>query len=210
MNPENKIREVVDLCADCDICRYLMETTCLLFPELYRLFDRETETGVKITAGELRRLVDLCNFCAVCPCPNIRADIMQAKTAFIDRDGLKPAIRILENVDRIGKLCGAYPQLVNALFPNKRVGNLLKTAAGIHNKRDIPLLPKENFVKWAKRHGLQKKRENGRKRKAAYFSGCSGRHFFPDVARAAVEVLRYNGIDVYYPEQQCIMNRLSS
>ena len=28
MNPEDKIREVVDLFADCDICRYLMETTC--------------------------------------------------------------------------------------------------------------------------------------------------------------------------------------
>lgn len=108
MNPEGKIRQVVDRCADCDICRYLMETTCHLFPELYRLFDREVEAGEKITSEDLRHLVDLYNFCVVCPCPNIRADIMQAKTAFIDRDGLKFSIRILEDVERIGRFCGAY------------------------------------------------------------------------------------------------------
>ena len=59
--PERKIRKVVDACADCDICRYLMETTCLLFPKLYRLYDREVEDEEKVTAEELRRLVDLCN-----------------------------------------------------------------------------------------------------------------------------------------------------
>ena len=37
INPEEKIREVVDACADCDICRSLMDSTCLVFPELYRL-----------------------------------------------------------------------------------------------------------------------------------------------------------------------------
>jgi hypothetical protein len=45
--PERKIRKVVDACADCDICRYLMETTCLLFPELYRLYDRKVEDEEK-------------------------------------------------------------------------------------------------------------------------------------------------------------------
>jgi len=160
MNPEGKIRQVVDRCADCDICRYLMETTCHLFPELYRLFDREVEAGEKITSEDLRHLVDLCNFCAVCPCPNIRADIMQAKTAFIDRDGLKFSIRILEDVERIGRFCGAYPKLINVLFQSKRIGGLLKEAAGIHKKRNIPLFPKENFVKWVNRQQLKKKFED--------------------------------------------------
>ena len=203
MNPEDKIREVVDHCADCDICRYLMETTCHLFPELYRLFDREVDTGEKITTEELRHLVDLCNFCAICPCPNIRADIMQAKTAFIDREGLKLDIRILEDVDRIGKLCGAYPQLANALVQNKQAGSLLKKALGIHKKRNMPRFPKENFVKWAHRQQLNQTINNGQKRKVAYFTGCTGRHIFPDVAKAVVEVFQHNEIDVHTPEQRC-------
>lgn len=203
MNPESKIRDVVDLCGDCDICRYLMEATCHFFPELYSLFDREVKAGGKITAEELRRLVDLCNFCAVCPCPNVRADIMQAKTAFIDRDGLKVGVRVIEDVERIGKWCGAFPQLTNFLFQSKRMGSVLKAAAGIHTKRRLPRFPKESFQEWARRQNLNDRHRRKQKRKVAYFSGCTGRYFFPDVAKAAVAVFQHNGIDVYCPEQAC-------
>jgi glycerol-3-phosphate dehydrogenase subunit C len=202
-DPESKIRKVVDACADCDICRYLMDTTCFLFPELYRLYDKELETGQKITPQELRNLVDLCNFCAVCPCQNIRTDIMTAKTAFIDRDGLRFGVRIIADVERIGRLCGAYPQLANFLFQNKLTGSFLKEMAGIHQERKIPRFPKENFPTWVQRENLHTKPSKKQKRKVAYFAGCTGRYFFPEVSRAAVEVFKNNGIEVYYPEQQC-------
>jgi len=60
IEPEKKARKVVDECADCDICRFLMDSDCLLFPEQYRLYDKEVQTGEKITAQELKNLVDLC------------------------------------------------------------------------------------------------------------------------------------------------------
>ena len=40
-------------------------------------------------------------------------------------------------------------------------------------------------------------------RKVAYFAGCTARYLFPEVPRAAVDVLQHNGITVYYPEQIC-------
>jgi len=201
--PENMIREVVDACADCDVCRHLMDTSCLLFPELYRLIDREMETGEKIRAKELRNLVDLCNFCALCPCPNIRADIIKAKTRFIDRDGLKLSIRTLENVERIGDLCGAYPQLANLLFQGRLTGGIVKESLGIHRQRSIPAFPAENFPAWAGKQKLHIKGQETLKKKVAYFAGCTGRYLFPDVPRAAVEILKHNGIEVFYPRQQC-------
>ena len=79
IEPENTARMVVDACSDCDVCRFLMDSDCLMFPELYRLYDQEMQTGKKITSNELRQLIDRCNFCALCPCPNIRADIIKAK-----------------------------------------------------------------------------------------------------------------------------------
>jgi glycerol-3-phosphate dehydrogenase subunit C len=103
IEPENTARMVVDACSDCDVCRFLMDSDCLMFPELYRLYDKEIETGKKIRSDELRKLVDLCNFCALCPCPNIRADIIKAKTQFIERDGLKFGVRTLEDVERVGR-----------------------------------------------------------------------------------------------------------
>ena len=203
IEPENTARMVVDACSDCDVCRFLMDTDCLMFPELYRLYDKEIETGQKITSKELRKLVDLCNFCALCPCPNIRADIIKAKTQFIDRDGLKFGVRTLEDVERVGKLCGMVPQLTNLLFQNKLTGELLKSATGIHQERQIPLFPVENFPQWAKKHNLNTQPKKQSHRKIAYFAGCTANYLFPDVPKAVVQVLKHNGFEVYYPEQKC-------
>jgi len=92
---------VLDACADCDVCRFLMDTSCPFFPELYRLYDRELERGEKTTSQELRQLADLCNFCGQCPCQNIRTGTIEAKTLFIERDGLKFGVRMIEDVERV-------------------------------------------------------------------------------------------------------------
>jgi len=201
--PENTARMVLDACSDCDVCRFLMDSDCLMFPELYRLNDKESETGEKITSDELRNLVDLCNFCALCPCPNIRADIIKAKTQFIERDGLKFGVRTLEDVERVGKLCGMFPRLTNFLFQHKLTGELVKSATGIHSERRIPEFPQGNFPQWAKKHHLNTQPKKQPSRKIAYFAGCTANYLFPEVPKAVVEVFQHNGFEVYYPEQKC-------
>ena len=99
--PEKAARAVLEACADCDVCRFLMDTSCPFFPELYRLYDREWEGGEKATSQELRQLVELCSFCGQCPCPNIRTGTIEAKTLFIERDGLKFGVRMIEDVERV-------------------------------------------------------------------------------------------------------------
>jgi glycerol-3-phosphate dehydrogenase subunit C len=178
------------------------DTPCLVFPELYRLYDKEAAKSGSITPNELRGLVELCNFCALCPCPNIRADIMKAKHAFVRREGLKPSIRLLEDVERVAKICGAYPRLANLLFQSKWTGSLLKDVAGIHADRKVPSFPEESFPSWARARGLHVLKE-GSHRKVAFFAGCTGQYLFPDVPRAAVEVLEHNSVTVYVPEQKC-------
>ena len=202
-NAEHLMRKVVDACTDCHCCRYIMDTSCLFFPEIYKLWDREKETGEQITSQELRHLADLCNYCALCPCPNIREDIITAKTLFIDRDGLDSHIRTLEDVERVGKLCGAIPRLSNFFLQSKYTSSLIKRFAGINPKRKLPIFPKENFPTWAKRRKLDEKSQTNKKRKVAYFAGCTARYLFPDVPKAAIDILKRNHITVYYPEQNC-------
>ena len=202
-NAERLMRKVVDACADCDICRYLLDENCHFFPTMYSLWDREKETGETITRQELRALADLCNYCALCPCPNIREDIIVAKTAFVDRDGLSPTIRMLEDVARVGKMCGAIPWLANAMLQGKFTGRFVKKCAGIHADRKIPSIPREDFPAWAKRCGLQKRASAKHRAKVVYFAGCTARYLFPDVARSAVDVLQRNDIAVHCPEQHC-------
>jgi len=201
--PEKMARKFVEDCADCDICRYLMaDTSCPVFPELYKLYDREADKHGKITDQELKHLIELCNFCGLCPCPNIRSDIIKAKHAFVGRDGLKCSIRLLEDVERLARVCGAYPRLTNMLLGKEHTGEFLKKLTGIHPQRIMPTFPDENFPTWAKKQRLHSVRAAG-KRRVAFFAGCTGQYLFPEVPKAAVEVLHRNGIEVYYPEQKC-------
>jgi glycerol-3-phosphate dehydrogenase subunit C len=201
--PEDLARVAVHLCTDCDQCRDLVgEASCPFFPELFRLHDREADGGSPIDPAELKKLIDLCNMCGLCPCPNVRAAIRSAKDAFIARDGLKWSIRILEDVRLVGQICGAYPWLANLLVENERAASVLRAVAGIHPDRKLPRAPLESFVDWARERGLHEKR-NGTGRKVAYFAGCTAQYLFPAVAKATVEVLQRNGIQVYLPPQKC-------
>lgn len=195
------VRCVVELCADCDTCRTLMEEDCMFFPELYRLWDREKEDGVPITEAELRSLVELCTLCGLCPCPRIPADVMEAKSRYIAREGLPLSTRLLTDVPRMARLCGTFPRLVNALQSSKAIGPLLRKLTRTHPERQLPSFPERNFFQWAEQNRLTVRREGSRN--VAYFAGCTAGYLFPQVGRATVEVLERNGVTVYVPPQQC-------
>jgi len=110
MSAEDRLRYEISKCRNCEACGSHVNFSCLVFPEMFRLVDKEREAGGKISPDELRHLVDLCTFCAACPCLDIRAALMEAKTEYMDRYGLKFKIRAIEDVERIGKLGGAIPQ----------------------------------------------------------------------------------------------------
>ena len=195
------IRDVIELCADCDTCREMMVEDCVFFVELYRLWDSEKEDGVPITEADLRNLVDLCTHCGLCPCPKIPVRLMEAKSRYVDQEGLPLATRILIDVPRLAKLCGTFPKLVNALQSNKAVAPLLHKITGTHPERQFPPFPEQSFFQWAAQRGLTERKEG--KCNLAYFAGCTAGYLFPQVGRATVEVLERNGVTVYVPPQQC-------
>jgi len=201
--PETFVRQAVDRCANCDWCRdYLKESSCLFFRRLFRLYDREHAGRGAITDAELQRLTDLCNLCGICPCVEIRTWVRQAKDGFIARDGLPTVIRILEDVRLQSKLAGMAPRLTNALLKEGPISRVVKRVAGIHPERKLPTFPRQSFDVWARKRGLHEPPQ-GNGPKVAYFTGCTARYLFPQVAQATVEVLERNGIAVYVPPQKC-------
>jgi glycerol-3-phosphate dehydrogenase subunit C len=195
------VRKVISACADCDTCRFLMNEDCLFFPALYELADREADGGQPHSHRELKQLTQWCTLCGLCPCPNIRNDIMRAKQAFVKRDGLPAGHRLLADVQRLGRLCGRVPKLFNAAAAHGGLRRLAGRLADIAPDCPVPGLPKENFFAWAARHGLDRisQHDTG----VAYFAGCTAGYLFPQVARAAVTVLQGCGVDVVVPPQQC-------
>jgi glycerol-3-phosphate dehydrogenase subunit C len=201
-SPERLARAIVETCVRCGFCRDFRDEDmpCLFFPELFRLASEEAN-GEEATPGALGHLVDLCTMCGLCCCPRMRADVRRAKDAFVARGRPGRATRVLRNVQRIGSLGGTYPRLANALLENGHVARLLKAMAGIHPERQFPRFPPESFAAWAGARKLDRQR-GGAGRKVAYFHGCMAR-FFPEEAKATVEVLEHNDVEVYLPEQKC-------
>ena len=203
MSAEDRLRYEISKCRRCEACKDLLSSSCVVFPEMFRMVDAEWKTGNEVTTDQLRHLVDLCNFCAVCPCLDIRTAIMEVKTEYAGRYGLGFKIRAIENMDRIGRLGGAIPQVSNFLLKNGVAKTVITRTVGIHKDRKIPYFANEDFGKWfrSKKRNILPQPKNSKK--VAYFSGCTAKYFFPDVAKAVVEVLERNGVEVYYPEQKC-------
>jgi len=200
---ENRLRDQIDRCRRCEACKELVGLSCLVFPEMFRLVDEQWKTKTEITTGQLRQLVNRCNFCAVCPCSDIRAAVLNAKTEYTLHYGLEFGARVLEKVERIGELGGKFPYLSNTLLQNRAARSWLIRAIGIHPDRRIPLFPREGFPAWLRTHTEGSHPNRANKGKVAYFAGCTARYFFPEVAVAAVQVLEHNGIEVMVPEQHC-------
>ena len=201
-SPENKARYVLERCADCDECRTMMTDVCPFFQELYRLFDDMQETGRSPGSKDLRLMVDRCNFCALCPCPEIRNHILDAKSSFIERDKMSPALKIIQDVEKWAGKMTRVPSLANLLLQGRLASNLLKKSAGLHPDRDIPRIPEQDLDSWTRKKGIADT-SCADTPGAALFAGCSARFFFPEAARAAVGILQRNNISVYYPEQNC-------
>lgn len=203
MSAEDKLRYEITKCRNCEACKSLTNFSCLVFPKMFNLVDQERESGEKITTDQLMHLVNLCTFCAACPCLDIRAALMEAKIEYMDKHGLKFKIRAMEDVERIGRLGGAIPQFTNFLLRNDLARGLIENIVGIHRDRKIPGFPDENFPEWIKKRQKRIRPGAKKKKKVAYFAGCTARYLFPDVAKAVVEVFEKNGIEVYCPEQKC-------
>lgn len=195
------LRGVLDACADCDTCRFLMDESCLLFPELYRLYDKEKETGCQVKKHELKKLADFCTFCGLCPCPNIRSDLIHGKTEQVRKEGMPLGIRLLADAQQFGRWASLAPRALNSILSFDPIGSMAKKIVGIHPQRSLPRIPNESFFAWARKRGFT--RETDQLHKVAYFAGCTAGYFFPEVAQAAVSVLTQNGVSVYVPPQQC-------
>jgi len=201
--PESFVRQVIDRCSNCDWCRdNLKESSCLFFRRLFRLHDREKGGRAAISVAEMARLTDLCNLCGICPCVEIRTWVRQAKDGFVARDGMPMPIRVLEDVRLLSKVGGIAPRLTNKLLEDGAIARGIKRVIGIHPERKLPKFPSATFDGWARKRGLHQ-RFDGARRKVAYFTGCTARYLFPDVAKATVEVLERNGVAVYVPPQRC-------
>ena len=200
---EARLRAEIAICRNCEICEDMLENSCLVFPELFRIVKKVRGTGEFINDSDLMHIINLCNFCAQCPCPSFRSAIIDAKTEYMETYGLSVQIKAIEDVERICKIGGTFPKLTNAFLNNSHSRKFLEKTVGIHRKRKIPSFPRKSFSQWLKKRKSAGGKRRKNSRKVAYFSGCTANYLFPDVPKAVVGVLERAGIEVCFPDQTC-------
>jgi Fe-S oxidoreductase len=109
-------------------------------------------------------------------------------------------------IDQWTRIARLMPGLVNLVTQTPGLSHIAKLAAGMPMQRQIPAFAPESFQSWFKKH-----RENGKpvgaRGKVILWPDTFNNHFFPETARAAVEVLEHAGYQVEVPQQHVCCGR---
>jgi len=197
---------VFEKCQDCRRCLPL----CPSFPSLFDALDSHELEAAKLTAPEMREVVDLCYQCKLCynHCPYhpphewavdfpklmSRAKLVQAR-----EEGIPLAERIGSQQDLMGKTSCLTAPLTNAAFKNRAVRFLMEKGTGIDRRWIMPTYETRPFSKDMQGHRTVSG-ENGR---AILFTTCFVEYSEARTARAALEVLEHNGVAVEGGYQAC-------
>src|SRR5207247_9598460 len=110
-----------------------------------------------LKSEELHAALSNCLSCKGCTpeCPSnvnlalLKAELMYARWR---RDGLPLRERIFSNVDLLGRIGCALPQLANAIVDLKPLRAVMEKTLGLSAKRSLPHYTNERFDRWFERH----------------------------------------------------------
>ena len=157
---------------------------------------------------EIHEALDLCLACKGCKgdCP-VHVDVATYKAEFLshyhERRRRPLHAYAVGYVDVAAYLGSKMPGIANLVTQTPGISNLVKAAMGLPSQRDIPALASESFVDWWKR---RPRRAAGAKR-VMLWPDTFNNYFFPQTAKAAVEVLEHAGYEVVLPRERVCCGR---
>jgi FAD/FMN-containing dehydrogenase/Fe-S oxidoreductase len=163
--------------------------------------------GETITTGwqsrEVKQALELCLACKACKseCP-VSVDMATYKAEFLAHyyARLSHPLRdqLFGHIDWWAMAAARAPRLVNTLAAIGPVARRLQAALGIAPERRLPRFAPETFQQWMARHPP---RSEGTP--VILWSDTFTNYFYPQVGRAAVQVLEHLGCHVIVPPQTC-------
>ncbi len=156
----------------------------------------------------VKEALDLCLACKGCKgdCP-VNVDIATYKAEFLShyyRGRMRPrAAYAFGLIDRWARAASLAPNLVNLVTQTPGLSRLAKLVAGMAPQRSIPAFAPETFRAWF----LRRRPAPARGRKVLLWPDTFNNYFYPDTARAAVEVLEHLGFDVEIPSRMLCCGR---
>lgn len=168
--------------------------------------------GKVITDGwkskEVKESLDLCLACKGCKgeCP-VTVDMATYKAEFLSHY-YKGRVRPIHAyafgyIDRFARLASIAPGFANFFTQTRGLSSIGKSIAGIPQQRKIPAFAGQTFKQWF----FKRKPKGTAQRQVMLWPDTFNNHFFPDTARAAVEVLEAANYQVIVPEETLCCGR---
>lgn len=168
--------------------------------------------GKVITDGwkseEVKESLDLCLACKGCKgeCP-VTVDMATYKAEFLShyyKGRVQPIhAYAFGYIDRFARLASIAPGFANFFTQTRGLSSVAKSIAGIPQQRKIPAFAGQTFKQWFSK----RKPKNTGQREVMLWPDTFNNHFFPDTARAAVEVLEAANYQVIVPEETLCCGR---
>jgi FAD/FMN-containing dehydrogenase/Fe-S oxidoreductase len=168
--------------------------------------------GQEISDGwrdeNVREALDLCLACKGCKgdCP-VNVDMATYKAEFLShyyKGRLRPrAAYAFGLIDRWAWLAAYMPGLANLFTQTPVLRGIAKQVAGVAPQRKIPAFASKTFKAWFRQRPLH----NQEKPPVILWPDTFNNYFYPDTAKAAVEVLEAAGFRVIVPQQRLCCGR---
>ncbi|HEY3246944.1 MAG TPA: FAD-linked oxidase C-terminal domain-containing protein [bacterium] len=217
----------VELCSGLGACRKTTEgTMCPSYmvtreeehstrgrANLLRAVLSGTLPARELTGRRLHEALDLCLECKGCKgeCP-ANVDMAKLKYEFLARyhaaNGLPLRARLFAHVRTLSRLGSPFAPVASFLANTAPARWVLHRAIGIHRGRPLPPLARVNFYRWwnaRARSAIPRSRDPAipDRGKVALFADTFMIYNYPEIGRAAVEVLERLGFDVVLAQAGC-------
>src|SRR5262249_24452243 len=126
-----------------------------------------------------------------------KAELIHAR---YERDGLPLRVRMLSDVDSLGRLGCLAPSLANATLELPLLRKLMEKTLGISAQRSLPRYAWERFDRWFVRQSRPNHRTS--RGRVILWDDTFVRYHEPEIGIAAVKVLEALGFEVALPEKR--------
>jgi FAD/FMN-containing dehydrogenase/Fe-S oxidoreductase len=157
----------------------------------------------------VKEALDLCLACKGCKgdCP-VNVDMASYKAEFLSHywEGkIRPRSAYAFGwIDKWARVASVMPGLVNLVTSTPGTRELAKLAAGMPWQRTIPQFAPQPFTRWFAKH---RSPDGQATKRVLLFPDTFNNYFFPQTAKAAVEVLESLGYEVVVPQQSICCGR---
>ncbi len=160
-------------------------------------------------SSAMKRIADLCFNCKQCEleCPanvNVSQMMIEAKAANVAEHGLDRAHWLLSRAHSFGTIGCMLSWFVNWGLNNATTRWLLERFVGIHRQRKLPMFARKPLLDSVPRELTAFPEELGKNKPVVYFVDHFANYHDPELGRAFLAILEYNGVRVHVPEDQTV------